>query len=175
ADLHRLRKKLLESALPFFQKLTAQKSDDPEVDAGRGRAYGRLANVRHTLGENETAALDSEAERAIFARLAADFPAVPAYRFRLAVSLKDGAYFLNHLGKRQEAEAAYRQGQDICEKLVADFPSVAEFRYSLANGHNNLGNLLDDLGKRDEAEALYRKAVAIGEKLANEIPTVPAY
>ena len=47
ADFSRLRKKLLESAIPFFQKLTAQKSDDPEVEAGRGRAYIRLAALSH--------------------------------------------------------------------------------------------------------------------------------
>src|SRR5262245_54547020 len=41
ADFNRLRKKLLESALPFFQRLTGQKSDDPEIEAGRGRAYRR--------------------------------------------------------------------------------------------------------------------------------------
>src|SRR5262249_13745857 len=38
ADFNRLRKKLLESAIPFFLKIAAQKSDDPEVEARRGRA-----------------------------------------------------------------------------------------------------------------------------------------
>src|SRR5262249_8002308 len=49
ADFNRLRQKLLESALPFCQKLTAQKSDAPEVEAGRGRAYRRLAFLRLAL------------------------------------------------------------------------------------------------------------------------------
>jgi tetratricopeptide (TPR) repeat protein len=175
ADFHRLRKKLLESAIPFFQKLTAQKSDDPQVEAGRGQAYDRLALVRHALGENEAAVQDAEAARAIFARLTADFPPVRAYRDGLAMSLLNVGYFLAHLGKREEAEAAYRQALRMWEKLVADFPTEPEYRQSLAINRNNLGNLLDDLGKREEAEALYRQAVAIGEKLADEFPNVPAY
>jgi serine/threonine protein kinase len=175
ADFHRLRKKLLESAIPFFQKLTAQKSDDPQVEAGRGQAYNRLALVRHALGENEAAVQDAEAARAIFARLTADFPPVRAYRDGLAMSLGNVGYFLAYLGKREEAETAYRQELRMWEQLVADFPTEPEFRQSLAINHNTLGNLLDDLGKREEAEALYLQAVAIGEKLADEFPNVPAY
>ena len=77
ADFHRLRKKLLESAIPFFQKIAEQKSDDPEVEARPGPGVSSPGDVRHALGENEAAVQDAEAARAIFARLAADFPDVP--------------------------------------------------------------------------------------------------
>jgi serine/threonine protein kinase/tetratricopeptide (TPR) repeat protein len=175
ADFHQLRKELLESALPFFQKLTAQKSDDPEVEARRGRAYGRLGDVRQTMGENEAALQDFEAERAIFARLTADFPTRAAYRDDLAMSLTDLGHTLKHVGKRREAEAAYRQAVDIREKLVAEFPAVPKYRTGLANTCDNLANLLDDLGQREDAESLYRKAIALQERLAADFPTVPQY
>jgi serine/threonine protein kinase/tetratricopeptide (TPR) repeat protein len=175
ADFHDLRKKLLESAIPFFQKLTEQKSDDPDVEAGRGRAFGRLAKVRSAMGENEATLQDFEAEHAIFARLTADFPTVPAYRHDLAISLNNLGHSLNHLGKREEAETAYRQAQGIYQKLAADFPAEPKYRQSLANNHNHLGILLDDLGQREEAEALYRKAVAIAEKLVTDFPSKSVY
>jgi serine/threonine protein kinase/tetratricopeptide (TPR) repeat protein len=175
SDFQRLRKNLLESALPFFQKLASQKSDDPAVEAGRGRAYARLGSVRRALGENEAAVRDFEAEREIFARLSAKFPANRSYAQRLAESLEALGAALHHLGKRVEGEAAYREGQGIVEKLVADFPTVPTYRRNLASSLNGRGNLLAELGKHQDAEPLHRKAVAIGETLVAEFPDEPAY
>ncbi len=175
ADFHRLRKKLLESAIPFFQKLTAQKSDDPEVEARRGRAYDRLGVVREAMGETEAALQDFEATRAIFSRLSADFPTVPEYRHDLAMSLRNIGVPLADLGKREKAEAAYHQAQEICEKLAADFPEEPKYRHSLAKNHNTLSILLADLGRHEEAERLWRQAVAIEEKLVADFPTSRAY
>src|SRR5205085_6780617 len=84
SDFHNLRKKLLESAIPFFQKIAEQRSDDPEVEASRGMAYHRLALVRAAMAENEAAIKDFEAMRTTFARLAVDFPNVPESRRSLA-------------------------------------------------------------------------------------------
>jgi tetratricopeptide (TPR) repeat protein len=175
ADFHQLRKELLESALPFLQKLTEQKSEAPEVEARRGWAYGRLANVRYAMGENEAAIQDSEAERAIFARLTADFPTRPAYRDDLASSLNDLGHTLTHVGKRREAEAAYRQAMGLRDKLAAEFPAEPKYRSGLAIICDNLAILLDDLGQREEAETLHRKSIAIREKLAAEFRSKPKY
>jgi serine/threonine protein kinase/tetratricopeptide (TPR) repeat protein len=175
ADFHKLRKKLLESALPFYQKIAEQKSDDPEVEAGRGRAYLRLALVRAALGEYDAAIEDYEAMRAIFTQLAADFPRVPDYRQELARSYHNLGLSLLNLQKRPEAEAAIRQALVIQEKLAADFPTVPEYRLELARSQNSLGVLLGQEGRRGEAEAAFRQAVGIQAKLAADFPTVPAH
>jgi serine/threonine protein kinase/tetratricopeptide (TPR) repeat protein len=173
ADFHELRKKLLESAIPFFQRLTEQQSDDPEVEAGRGRAYFRLANVHLVLGENEAAKKDAEAMQAIFARLTTDFPSVPVYRHELANSHSKLAESLVRVGNLVEAEAAYRRALDIYEKLVADFPKELVYRNNLATGHDALGGLLYRLGKHEKAEPAFRKALDIREKLTREFPEDP--
>jgi serine/threonine protein kinase len=175
SDFHRLRKKLLEGALPFFQRIAEQKSDDPEVEARRGRAYRRLGVVRHALGENEAAIQDAEAARAIFARLSADFPKVPAYRYELAGSLGSLGFTPRHLRKRDKAEAAYRQAGDIYDQLATEFQDDPMYRYALAKNLNNLGNLLSDFGEGPPAEAAYRRAASIMEKLAKRFPTETAY
>jgi len=175
ADFHRLRKKLLEGALPFFQRIAEQKSDDPKVEGRRGRAYLRLGAVRHALGENEAALQDFEGAREIFARLSANFPKVPGCRHDLAASLESRGIALRHLGKRDEAEAAYRQAVDIYDKLATEFPDDPVYRYDLAMNLNKLGNLLSDFGDRPQAEALYRQALGIQEKLAARFPTETAY
>jgi serine/threonine protein kinase/Tfp pilus assembly protein PilF len=175
SDFHRLRKKLLESAIPLFQKLTEQKSDDPAVEAGRGQAYQRLADVHWSLGENEAAKKDSEAMQAIFARLSADFPTVPAYRQGLASSCNKLAISLAGTGKFAEAEAALRQALDVQENLVAEFPTVPTYRQDLARSHFNMGRLLWGLGKLQAAAAAVGRALDIQSKLAVDFPNVPEY
>jgi tetratricopeptide (TPR) repeat protein len=175
ADFHRLRKTLLEGAIPFHQKLIAQKGDDPGVEAGRGRAYSRLGEVRRAMGENEAALQDFEAERAIFARLSADFPAVPAYRHRLVMSLDSVGRSLAILGKLPEAERVLLQAVSICEKLAADFPGDREFRHTLALLHSYLGRLLDEQGRREPAEAAFRRALDVQEELAADVRAEPIH
>jgi serine/threonine protein kinase/tetratricopeptide (TPR) repeat protein len=175
ADFHRLRKKLLESAIPFFQKIAEQKSDDPEVEARRGRAYDRLGDVRRTMGENEAAVQDSEAAQAIFVRLTADFPTVPSYRHGLANSHQKRARALIPLGRYEVAEAAYGQALDSYEQLGANFASEPTYRHNLATGYDDLGALMYLLGKNKKAEAAFRRALEIWEKLVRDFPSEPMY
>jgi tetratricopeptide (TPR) repeat protein len=173
--LHGLRKRLLETAVPFYQKLAQQKPGDAQQEAARGRAYGRLGTVQMLLGENEAALAAYEQMQAIFARLAADFPTVPDYGSELAGSHHDRGIPLRGLGKRLEAEAEYRKALALEERLASDFPTVPAYRQQLANSHNGLGVLLADLGKSAEAEAAYRQALALNQRLAADYPTVPEY
>jgi serine/threonine protein kinase/tetratricopeptide (TPR) repeat protein len=174
-DLHALRKRLLQAAVPFYQWFTEQKPGDAALEAERSRAYHRLARVRTELGETEAALKDYERMQAIVARLAADFPGVPEYRRELAMSHTNLGALLADLGQRPAAEQAYRRTLDLFEKLVADFPTVAEYRRGLAMSHNNLGILLKDLGQRPAAEQAYRRALELFEKLVADFPTVAEY
>jgi serine/threonine-protein kinase len=73
-DFHDLRKTLLASAVPFYEKFVLQVSDDPKLEAERGRAYYRLAWVRKEMGELGAARAEYERALAIFTRLAAEHP-----------------------------------------------------------------------------------------------------
>jgi serine/threonine-protein kinase len=174
-DFFELRKKLLETAVPFYERFAQLKAGDPQQQAARGRAYHRLAHVRAQTGDQEVALADYGQMRAVFARLAADFPTVPEYRHELARSHLNLGSVLDDLGKRAEAEAEYRRALALLEQLAADFPTVAAYLGDLAHSHNNLGSLLDDLGKRAEAEAEYHRALALQAHLATECPTVPQF
>ena len=43
------------------------------------------------------------------------------------------------MGKRAEAQAAYRESIDIKEKLAADFPTVPSYAVYLGGGYCNFG------------------------------------
>jgi serine/threonine protein kinase len=174
-DLHALRKKLLEAAVPFYQWFTEQRPGEAALEGERGRAYGRLADVRNELGEKEAALNDYERMQATFAGLAAAFPTVPEYRQRLAGSHHNLGLLLTDLGQRPAAEQAYRRALDLYEQLAADFPTVPEYRQGLAGSQNSLGHLLTALGQGQAAEQAYRRALDIRKQLVADFPTVAEY
>jgi serine/threonine protein kinase/tetratricopeptide (TPR) repeat protein len=174
-DFFQLRKELLETALPFYEKFARENSDDPEMEAARGRAYHRLAEVRHALGELEAAAADYREMRAVFARLVEAFPGEPAYRSELARSQTNLGIALAHLGQRREAEAAYRAAAPLLEHLAGECPDVPAYQRDLALTQTNLGNLLRELGRRREAEAAQRAALEVWGRLAVGFPDTPVY
>jgi serine/threonine-protein kinase len=172
-DFFALRQKLLETAVPFYEQLAQAKAGDPEQQAARGRAYGRLASVRGQLGEQEAARANYEQARAVFARLAADYPTVPEYRRELARYHRYQGILLMELGVLPEAEAAFHQALALQEQLAADYPGVPEYRKELARCHHGLGQVLSDEGRRSEAQAQYREAIALQTQLVAEYPTEP--
>jgi serine/threonine-protein kinase len=174
-DFFELRKKLLETAVPFYERFARAKTGDPQQEAARGRAYWRLAFVRSAMGEKEAALADYERMRGVFAQLAADFPAEPEYRQALARSHNNQGLLLQALGRWPEAEAAYHRALDLKVQLAADFPAVPACRQDLAGSHGNLGILLEALGRRPDAEAEFRRALALQAQLAADFPAEPAY
>jgi len=173
--LHPLRKKLLVSAVPFYQKFVEQKPGDPKQEAARGRAHHRLAFIRAEADEPEQAAADYRRMQAIFQKLADDFPTAAEYRRDLATSHNNLGHLLGVLGRRPEAEAELRVAVTLFQKLADEFPAEPKYRQDLAGGHNNLGRLLRELGRSSEAEGELRAALALFQKLADEFPAVPAY
>jgi eukaryotic-like serine/threonine-protein kinase len=175
SDLNALRKKLLESAVPFYERLIGQKPGDEGQEAARGRAYGRLGTLRHQIGETAGALADLEQMRSIFAKLADDFPAVVEYRSQLAASHFGLGNVLFSLSRDDEAGSAYRDALAIQKKLAAEYLTVPEYRENLAKSHNASGVLLGRLAKHDDAEVAVRAALAIYDNLAADFPTVPEY
>jgi tetratricopeptide (TPR) repeat protein len=175
ADFHDLRRKLLESAIPFYQEFLKQQTDDPELEAERGRAYGDLAMVREDLNQLEQALADHEQRRVIFERLVADFPAKPAYRHELAQTYRNEGNVHLWLSQPAKAEGSYREAITILDTLTADYPAAAPYREELAGASNNLGISLRALGRLDDARKMHQKALDLCERLASEFPKVPRY
>jgi len=172
ADFLDLRKRLLMSAVPFYEEFVKQKPGDTALEAKRGRAYGRLGLLRRQMGEREQAAADFEWMQAILEPLGITDP---NHRSELAKSHYGLAAVLSDQGQLREAQIEYHQSIDLYRKLAAEFPANAAYRQPLAISQRNLGLVLRDLGRRDEAEVELRGALAIVSGLATAFPTVAAY
>jgi serine/threonine protein kinase/Flp pilus assembly protein TadD len=184
SNFRALRKKLLETALPFYKTLAEQAPGEPGREAARGQAYGRLGQIHLDLEDEETALADYRAMHAIFARLAEEFPGEPDHRRDLSRSLRGEGLALvgwighpmdaNDLsgppgsGRLADAGASFRSALAIVRPLAKEFPSVAEY-------HGDLARLLDLLGKKAEAEAQYRTVLDEQRRLAEAHPDAPDY
>ena len=169
------QKKFLAEALTYYKEFAGEKSDDERFRKRTAAAAWKVGLIEGRLGHQEESATAFRMARDGYAALAAEFPAVPAYRQELAANHNNLGNQLTDLGKWAEAEIEYRKALVLLQKLAADFPAVPAYRKDLARSHNNLGNLLAAQSKRVEAEAAHRKALAIQAKLAADFPTIPEY
>ncbi len=78
-------------------------------------------------------------------------------------------------GRRDEAEASFREALRIQGPLNKQSPTVAGLRWRLARTYCNLGSLLMSAGQAAEAEELETKARDLQKTLVDEFPRVPDY
>lgn len=148
-----LRKKWLQTAVPFYEELVEQQGNDPHLEADRGGACFRLALLRAELDEHLEAVAGFEAAQAIFTQLNQDNPAVPRYRQLLASSRSSLGVQLDDLGRREEAGAAYRKALALFEGLARDFPAIPEYRQELVQVQVKHSVFLARMGKHTKAVA----------------------
>jgi serine/threonine protein kinase len=157
ANFETLRKKLLETAVPFYQKLAEQAPGDAGQESAIAQAYFRLASIRAALGQRAAALQDYERARDIFARLSAEFPDVHEYRSHLAESHRRLANQLAELGQLTEAEAEFRTAIKDHQRLVDEQANNPDHIQRLAESYQGLGGISSYQGKRSDAEADRRR------------------
>jgi serine/threonine protein kinase/Flp pilus assembly protein TadD len=169
------QKTFLTEVLTYYQEFAGEKADDEPSRSRTAQAAYRVGMIEARLGRKAEAAAAFRLARDGYAKLAADFPAVPEYRQELAGSHYELGMLPAGLGKQAEAEQQYREALALYETLAADFPAAPKYRGGLASSHHSLGSVLAGLGKQAEAERQYRKALALFGKLAADCPAVPKY
>jgi tetratricopeptide (TPR) repeat protein len=125
-------------------------------------------------GEAESGEAEQYFRRALLLseKLAADFPAVPDYRFREGNCRWNLGRLLNQTGRPREAVEMLRRAVQLYEKLAVEYPASYHFRFWLGLSHHDLGEALCEARRPREAEKSYRLEVAIMSKLMAEFPAV---
>ncbi len=170
SDFNPLRKRLLESAVPFYRRLAEERPGDARQQAARGRALARLGAIYHETGADDQACEAFEDQRAVFSRLSIDFPGEPDYARELVHAHLKLGVVLRRLGRRDEAQRAYQDALAMAGSLAESHPDDPRFRRDLADAQNNLGVLLIDLGKLEGATEQFRAAERQYDRLADESP-----
>jgi serine/threonine-protein kinase len=174
-ELEPAQRAFLEKALTYYEEFAAESGHSEEVRQGVAGAHLRVGKIRRRLGQHAEAEAAYARARELYARLAADFPAVPQHRRDLAGTHNNLGVLLQTTGRPKEAEAAHLDALAIRKGLAADFPAVPQYLQDLAQSHSNLGAVLQTTGRLKEAEAAHRDALAIKKALAADFPGVPQY
>jgi serine/threonine protein kinase/Flp pilus assembly protein TadD len=167
------QKRFLEQALASYEEFARDTGQDEPARVGVAAAYLRAGSICLRLGQWKEAEAAYRASQERYARLAADFPAVPDHRQGLAQAHNNLGNLFVDTGRTREAEAEYRAALDLRQGLADDFPAVPAYRQELATSHSNLAGLLATTGRPQDAEGEYRQALALCQHLADESPNLP--
>lgn len=165
-----LRKELLSTALPFYEKLGKSENKDPKFRAEKTWALGRLGALYRDLGEHDKslAALRQAAD--LQAQLLAEYPADVEHRAGLALQYHNLSLVLRESGSPEESLEIQKRSIELAEQLVRDFPENTELRKNLTIQLINHGHTQATDGRLDEGVATLLKAIRIREDLATTSP-----
>ena len=163
--LEHLRKTLLESALIYYQKFTAQHARDPRLRSELANAYERVGMITDMIGARPDALAAHEHALDIRTTLARDDPQNVRFPQEIAKSYDNIGNMLKVMGRTEDAEQSFRLAVTTLEPLVGTRSDSVSLRRDLARSYNNLGILKKTISRMVEAEQWYRRAIEILEPL----------
>jgi len=146
-----MRKELLSAVLPHYEQLAALQGDDPDLEAERARAFGKLGTIHWWMEDNKQAVRDYREMAAVFERLLAGYPDRPAYLYAAAISHNDLGSLFCERGANTEAKEGYDRGEEMAQRLVALVPDEADYHDIRLKLRVNRAIWLTRLGKYEEA------------------------
>jgi serine/threonine protein kinase len=170
-----VQREFLEKALAFYTDFAKETSNDPSVRFETARAYRRIAEIQHRLGQTAQAEAAFGKAIAHTQSLVDEFPKKLSYRAELAAMLHRLGVLLGDTGRYQEEEAIHRRALALDEQLAADIPSKPEHRGKLGRGHWYRAQVLAALHERDVAVQTYETAIGIQKQLVADFPSSPEY
>jgi tetratricopeptide (TPR) repeat protein/tRNA A-37 threonylcarbamoyl transferase component Bud32 len=170
-----LRKELLQTVVPFYERLINRRADDPESRAQLAESCHHLARILTDIGEPKEAIARYQQARDVCARLVRDDPAEPGHQLKLAGACQNLGLLYVETGDYAAAESSLRECLTICEQLVEQFPERHRYQQELGGSHLNLGLLHLKSEKAGPAESEFKASLAILERLAAAEPRERAY
>jgi serine/threonine protein kinase/tetratricopeptide (TPR) repeat protein len=128
----------------------------------------QLLGTKAQLGDNEKAFLRKV--ESLYAELAADHVDSEESRSAAAEGHRRVARVRLFLGELKQAEAGFRQSNELYAALVVDFPATTDYREKLARSRRGLVETLRTDGQKSEAVEEAERAVAECEQLDTEFP-----
>jgi tetratricopeptide (TPR) repeat protein len=158
-QMEKLRARLLERALGFYQDFLKERSTDPKIQAGTIAAYLQLARIQKQLARHKEAKATYDQVFKLLLRLTKNFTTRKDLWYYHIPLYADYPAFLSDLGLVNQALVFYRASVNTHKKLVARFPQADLWRQGLIKAYLALGNAQGKLGKNEEAEKLFRLAL----------------
>lgn len=171
----RLKQKLLEDALQFYQRFLAESPKDNKARLDLARAYYRISLVEVHLGDLAKASEATQSAGKIVESLLAENPREAAYRYTKSLVLNGQASI--HFRQRDYKAALPHalKSFELLDSLVTEFPENAQYSGVLATTLSNLGNIHKQLNQNDKALEYQRRALTALEQLIKRDPKSADY
>ena len=173
ADFVDLRRELLETALPFYERFIQQQSDDPALRKDQAWAFSKLGEIYVATGQPAKAETVYKRARAFQDHFTPELKNDAGFQKVLSSITSNSATSLISQGKDTEAESALRTALATQEQLAARDPADPELRNNLAITMGKLASLCFSLGRADEAEKLFKRCIELETRLVEEVPGRP--
>ncbi len=169
----RVREKLLDYALAFYQKNAQESAADPEGRELVGSAYVKIGDIHVFRGKVKEAEDAYHKSIEICGPLVAEFPDNSEYAATLAVSWNNLANLVKLQGRRAEAVNYYGRALAILVPFLSDGDAGVEKQ--IGRTYNNLGTLLTAQGNLREGAANLQRSIELRKTLLEKHPGTPDY
>jgi serine/threonine-protein kinase len=174
-QLTEVQRQFLRKALEFYKELASEGGSDTGQWLKTGQAYCRVGDIAGLFPGEEDGEAAYRQARAIFQRLAAEFPQESKYRQELAETERKLGTFLDVNDRFAEAEEFLSRALARSVQLAKEWPNDVDVRESRAACLQNVGSLWRRVGRSREADNALRLAVEAWENLATQFPEVLRY
>ncbi|MFL5241407.1 MAG: protein kinase domain-containing protein [Gemmataceae bacterium] len=174
-NMRKVRKLLLEKALPFYEGFKIQRSEDPSIPKELGEVFFRVGYISKEIGQRDRAkeAYDKALE---FLQESQNLGAKEEEaQQNIATSLINRGNILADSRNSEAAFEDYRHAISILEELCKTNPESAKNQAELARGHLCIGVLQKDNSDLKGATESYESSHAIYKRLADKHPNYVPY
>ncbi|MEQ8763471.1 MAG: tetratricopeptide repeat protein [Planctomycetota bacterium] len=159
--MERIRREVLEDAIPLFEGFLDSESDQPSVVRQSARAYSRLGSIQELLGDLE------KADQA-FVRAIEILRTLPEGSEGYAKTLSALANVLNERGSFQArnqlsdevALECFEAALELKRGLVEESPDDPKLQLDFANTSLNRASFLMNQGRIEECERMLRESIS---------------
>ena len=151
-ELSPIQQDILQSALVIYEQLAAETADTPATRHEVGVIHRRLGDIRHRLGQYDSARPEYDKAITIFLQLVKQHSMIPAYRRQLSDTHNNLGLLLKSLGETDAARDQFLQSRQHLEKLLRHDPDTLAVHTSMFGCDINQAELLVQLGRYGEAQ-----------------------
>ncbi len=168
-----VRNKLLRGSLAYYQQLAetlSTKAPSPEMQRHLAEAYLRLADVAHSVGEDQEALRSYTDAQAFLAKLTQDHPDNLEYLALQARALHELAILQEDQGQLDAALQSNTQALALRQSLEQLDPGNPKHQRGLADSYNNLAVLYKSQSDMVNAAEFSQKALGVRKQLVDANP-----
>jgi eukaryotic-like serine/threonine-protein kinase len=162
-----LRRKLLTTALTYYQGFVNEHANDPELQFELCEAHYRVGSIAVLIGKLDDALPAFRKALELSGQLMERQPNSSAVRLQRARCFDAIAAIDKDAGRLDNALAGFHEAAGLLQELARQRPDNLDVLNELINIQNTIALVKSDQGKSEEAKEIYLRALELAKPLVN--------